>query len=171
MPILHSDLTNRQDDLDALTNLLKAGRLYTSSTAPYTGLAIALNDTGTPGNPVPLYTKFGGQPVTSNSMLVKYTWNGDTNLDGLINADDYFMVDSGFITQAKGYQNGDLTLDGVVNANDYFLIDSAFIGQSGVLVGGAMRTATVPEPAGLAVVALGMMCLAVRRRRRNGNAA
>jgi hypothetical protein len=32
---------------------------------------------------------------------IRYTWNGDANLDGVINADDYFMIDSGFISQAS----------------------------------------------------------------------
>ncbi|MCY2952930.1 MAG: hypothetical protein NTU53_13280 [Planctomycetota bacterium] len=34
------------------------------------------------------------------------------------------------IDHRKGYYNGDFNYDGVVNADDYFLIDSAFIGQS-----------------------------------------
>jgi len=57
----------------------------------------------------------------------------DANLDGVINADDYFLIDSGYITQAKGYHNGDFNYDGVINADDYFLIDSTFIGQNGPL--------------------------------------
>ncbi len=67
------------------------------------------------------------------SVLVKYTWNGDANLDGLVNADDYFLIDSGFISQHPGYHNGDLNYDGAVNADDYFLIDSSFITQSAPL--------------------------------------
>jgi hypothetical protein len=66
-------------------------------------------------------------------VLVKYTWDGDANLDGVVNADDYFQIDSGYITQAKGYQNGDFNYDDIINADDYFLIDSAYIGQSGSL--------------------------------------
>jgi hypothetical protein len=69
------------------------------------------------------------QDVDGN-VVVKYSWNGDVNQDELINADDYFYVDSGYITQLGGYVNGDLNFDGLVNADDYFLIDSAYIGQS-----------------------------------------
>ncbi|MCY2950438.1 MAG: hypothetical protein NTU53_00475 [Planctomycetota bacterium] len=76
-----------------------------------TGLAAVANDQG--------------------EVVVKYTWNGDANLDGVVNADDYFQIDSGFISQKKGYYNGDFNYDNTVNADDYFLIDSAFIGQSG----------------------------------------
>ena len=76
-------------------------------------------------------TGLGVAPNEEGEVVVKYGWNGDTNLDGVVNADDYFLIDSGFITQAGGYQNGDLNYDGVVNADDYSLIDGAFLGQGG----------------------------------------
>jgi len=88
-------------------------------------------------------------------VVVKFTWNGDANLDGVVNADDYFLIDSGFITQKPGWYNGDFNYDGVVNADDYFLIDSAFLGQSGPLAGGESAAATThaaPEPADAAAV-------------------
>jgi len=93
----------------------------------FTSLAVLLNDRG--NNQGPLLTKFGGVDVTADCILVKYTYNGDVNLDGVVNADDYFRIDSGFIMEATGYANGDLNYDGVVNADDYFLVDSAFLGQ------------------------------------------
>jgi hypothetical protein len=40
------------------------------------------------------------------------------------------------ISVEGGGGNGDFNYDGVVNADDYFLIDSAYIGQSGVLASG-----------------------------------
>jgi hypothetical protein len=79
--------------------------------------------------------------VATNDILVKFTWNGDANIDGVVNADDYFQIDSGFISQKGGWYNGDFNYDGVVNADDYFQIDSAFIGQSGPL------SASQPEAA------------------------
>ncbi len=66
-------------------------------------------------------------------VVVKYTWNGDANIDGVVDADDYFLADSGYITQAGGWCNGDFNYDGRMDSDDYFLIDSAFIGQAGVL--------------------------------------
>jgi len=105
-----------------------------------TGLAVAVNDRG--AGLGPLFSKFGGMDVDTYCVLVKYTWNGDANLDGVVNSDDYFMIDSNFIPQAKGYQNGDFSYDGVVNADDYFLIDSVFLGQSGPLAGGESVAAT-----------------------------
>jgi hypothetical protein len=92
-----------------------------------TGLAALFNDRG--GDSGAFYTYFDYQIVDANCILVKYTWNGDATLDGMINASDYFLIDSGYITQAKGHYNGDFNYDGTVNADDYFLIDSTYIGQ------------------------------------------
>ena len=67
----------------------------------------------------------------------KVAYNGDANLDGRINSDDYFAIDSGFLTQPADplYTQGDFNYDGRVNSDDYFLIDSAFLGQTGPLHG------------------------------------
>ncbi|HEX2973839.1 MAG TPA: SdrD B-like domain-containing protein [Tepidisphaeraceae bacterium] len=88
----------------------------------HTGLAILLNE---------------------NDILVKYTWDGDVNLDGKVDLADYFLVDAGFIKQTGGYRNGDLDLNGKVDLADYFLIDAAFIGQTGPLL------ASNPQPMAL----------------------
>ncbi len=85
-----------------------------------------------------------------SGVRVRYTWNGDANVDGVIDADDYFLADSGFITQVGGWGNGDFNYDGVVDADDYLLIDSAFIGQSGKLGEGEVRLGD----GGWAIVAL-----------------
>ena len=118
-----------------------------AATDTFKGLAVALNDRG---NGTPWLTGLQGLPSDINDVVVMYTWNGDANLDGVVNADDYFQIDSNFIPQGKGYQNGDFNYDDVVNADDYFLIDSAFLGQTGPLPGGESASATThaaPEPA------------------------
>jgi hypothetical protein len=76
--------------------------------------------------------------------LVKYTYNGDANGDGVINADDYFRIDSGFLDQpaAPLYAQGDFNFDDTINADDYFLIDSAFLGQGAQLASGTASAAT-----------------------------
>ena len=48
------------------------------------------------------------------------------NLDGKINGDDYFRIDSVFATHPTGYANGDLNYSGNVDADDYFIIDSNY---------------------------------------------
>jgi hypothetical protein len=76
---------------------------------------------------------FGGQSYTATDTLVKYTWNGDTNLNGIVNFDDYVRVDVGFNTGLSGWLNGDFNYSGSVNFDDYVLIDVAFNVQSGTL--------------------------------------
>ena len=67
---------------------------------------------------------FGGATVDGSSVLIKYTYAGDGNLDGEINADDYASIDFYAGTPgASGYGNGDFNYDGVINADDYSLID------------------------------------------------
>ena len=121
-----------------------SGGITSSNAAdhPMTGLAVVLNDRG--GANAPITARLAGEDVLVTDILVKYTWNGDTNLDGLVNADDYFLMDSGFLSQKKGWYNGDFNYDGVVNADDYFLIDSAFIGQ-GAPLAEAEAPAVLPE--------------------------
>lgn len=93
-------------------------------------LAVFLNNTG---DGTRIVSSIGGMATEASDVIVMFTWNGDANVDGIVNADDYFLIDSGFITQNTGWYNGDFNHDGAVNADDYFLIDSAFIGQTGAL--------------------------------------
>ena len=67
-----------------------------------------------------------GQAVDATSVLVKYTYGGDANLDGTLNGDDYFQIDSHSNQSGSvfGYFNGDFNLDGEINGDDYFIIDS-----------------------------------------------
>ncbi|MGE5608698.1 MAG: hypothetical protein ACM359_05570, partial [Bacillota bacterium] len=133
--------------LAALSNAIKSargvdgqwlGNGLTSSMAQtnnLTGLAILLNDQD--GSPI--LSSFAGQPVTENDILVKYTWNGDVDLNGVVDGDDYFLIDAGFISGMDQYRNGDVDLNGVIDGDDYFLVDSAFISQNGVLAGKRVR--------------------------------
>ncbi|HEX2971171.1 MAG TPA: hypothetical protein VHP11_02490, partial [Tepidisphaeraceae bacterium] len=100
----------------------------------YKGLSLMLNEkTNADGSKSAILSNFSGQAVTANDILVKYTWNGDVDLNGKVDLADYFLVDAGFIKQTGGYRNGDLDLNGKVGLADYFLIDAAFIGQDAVL--------------------------------------
>ena len=70
----------------------------------------------------------------SDDVLVRYTWYGDTDLNGVVNFDDYARIDSGFNTGLAGGPNGDFDYNGSVNFDDYSLIDLAFNTQSGTLI-------------------------------------
>ncbi|HEX2972584.1 MAG TPA: CAP domain-containing protein [Tepidisphaeraceae bacterium] len=174
--IVKASASTREGVLEQVTQWIKSARGtngqwegsgITSSAAAenrLTGLAIVLNDKG--DGKGALFTQFDGEEVDVNSILVKYTWNGDVTLDGKVDLADYFLVDSGFITQKGGYRNGDLNFDGKVDLADYFLIDSAFIGQTGVWgeISGVW-TATVPEP-GCVGLLIGVLGTVITRRKR-----
>ncbi len=64
------------------------------------------------------------------AVLVRYTYYGDANLDGVVNLADYTRIDGGFIAAGTGWANGDFNYDGVVDGSDYTLIDNAFNTQT-----------------------------------------
>jgi hypothetical protein len=76
---------------------------------------------------------FGGQSYGATDTLVKYTYYGDTDLNGHVNLDDYVRADDGFNNHLTGWLNGDFDLNGSVNFDDYVLIDLAFNAQNGTL--------------------------------------
>jgi autotransporter-associated beta strand protein len=115
---------------------------------------------------------FGGVSVSASNALVMYTWGGDANLDGTLNGDDYFQIDShiGSAGSAFGYFNGDFNYDGDINGDDYFIIDSNIgTAQSSTpfpTSGGVASLAAVPEPAGIVAIAIiGAPAVLPRRRR------
>ncbi len=117
------------------------GAGLTSSTArdradQITGLAaIVNNDAGQP-----IVTNFGDQHPGLTSVLVKYTYNGDSDLNEQVDAFDYFHIDQGYRLQGdptyRNYRSGDVNYSGAIDADDYYLIDRAFIHQSGALAAG-----------------------------------
>jgi hypothetical protein len=141
----------------------------TSSTAAantqhLTALGIILNDNG---SGVPIYNTFDGQAVDVNSILVKYTYYGDANLDGVVNGADYALMNTGL----SGWRNGDFNYDGAINATDFALIDNAFNFQGGPLAFGELGSLsslpTVPEPSSALLFLLGAAATACQSVRAN----
>jgi hypothetical protein len=116
-------------------------------------------------------SQFRGQAVTGNDVLVAYTYNGDANLSGKVDADDYFAIDShyGKSGTAFGFSKGDFNYDGVINGDDYALIDAAFSGQGAPFSQGAAivgGVSAVPEPTSAAVIGTCLAAGLLGRRRR-----
>ena len=76
---------------------------------------------------------FAGRSYADSDTLVKYTWNGDTDFNGVVNFDDYVRTDNGFNNHLSGWLNGDFDFNGQVNFDDYVLIDLGFNTQNGTL--------------------------------------
>jgi hypothetical protein len=87
------------------------------------------------------YNTFDSVTVAATDVLVKYTYIGDANLDGVVSSVDYAMIDNGWLLKLTGWSNGDFNGDGAVNASDYTLIDNAFNTQ------GASLAAEIARPA------------------------
>jgi hypothetical protein len=137
---------------------------------PFTTMAVFVNDAGDGVNGYfGSYDGVGG--LGANDVIVKYTYLGDTNLDGVLDGRDYKRVFEGLMTGQSGWAWGDADNSGgpvtVADVQLFLQAYAAYQGSGlslgdGADVGGAV--ASVPEP-GLAVVMAGVP-LAVRRRRR-----
>jgi autotransporter-associated beta strand protein len=128
-----------------------------------TALAVA-----TAGSVGKANTNFGGVLVSAGDVLVMYTYAGDADLNGKLDGDDYFRIDSNInVAGAHGWVNGDFDYSGKINGDDYFILDSN-LGRQGAAFSTSASggIAPVPEPAsGLTGLAISAMALCRRRRR------
>lgn len=127
---------------------------------------------------------FQGVTLSGTEVVLRFTYFGDTQLNGTVSAVDFAQMDAAYLkgmTNAH-WQNGDFNYDGVVDVNDFALATAgynAYTGGGGALAaaftarfGAAFTTAyqaalapvATPEPASLALLGLG--AVALRRRRR-----
>jgi len=68
-----------------------------------------------------------GNTLREHTVIAKYTYFGDVNLDGQVTGDDYTIIDSNLNTPAFyriAWLQGDANLDGQVSGDDYTTIDS-----------------------------------------------
>jgi alpha-tubulin suppressor-like RCC1 family protein len=108
--------------------------------------------------------QFDGTSPGASDILVKYTYYGDTDLNGIVDGSDYSRIDNGYLQAGSltGWFNGDFNYDGVINGSDYTLIDNAFNSQGSALNStqiadttallatvGSVASVSVPEPGGV----------------------
>ncbi len=88
-----------------------------------------------------------GNTVSPNAIIGRYTYFGDTNLDGQVTGDDYAAIDAslGKTGLAPGAEilYGDTNFDGSITGDDYAPIDA----NLGLGVGNPLATATTASPA------------------------
>jgi len=108
------------------------------------------------------YDVFSGEPVDSSTILVKFTYSGDLNLDGCVDDNDvtfFNLFYDGGITTSHYWNEGDIFgYDGRVDDNDVTILGLTY----GLGIGDPLSGA-VPEPATLALLLVGAAA-GMRRR-------
>ncbi|HEY1921272.1 MAG TPA: hypothetical protein VGG44_00790 [Tepidisphaeraceae bacterium] len=135
------------------------------------GYGLGYADSADPANPAEL---------TPGTIEIKYTLNGDANLDGVVSGEDFTILASNLGKSVSGWDQGDFNYDNLVSGEDF----TALISNLGKSSNGASVTlpasdyaaidafaaahglaADVPEPAAAGIlIAAGVGC-AMRRRR------
>jgi hypothetical protein len=168
--IVRSTPAAQAADLARLESLVAAARNGTSGRWTSDGItssaALSTPNTTLAVIPNPGLAQFSGQPVGPHDILIAHTWNGDANLDGVVDADDYFRIDNGLLSGKRGFANGDFNYDATIDADDYFLIDNAYLSPAARTSLATAASAVVnPEPSATSMV-IAISIAALRRKRR-----
>ncbi len=117
-------------------------------------------------------SSFVGQTVDADSLLIKFTYGGDANLDGQVDISDLGALATAWQTSAP-WTGGDFDYSGFVDISDLGILATNW--QLGVgsplgpsfdeaLAAVGLTGVSVPEPAGISLLALGTVVLLKRRR-------
>lgn len=101
------------------------------------------------------------QAATENGFAEPFL-PGDTNLDGIVNANDLNSIGLNWQSEASNWTQGDLNADGVVNATDLNLIGLNW--QQSIAAAGAEQAA-VPEPSSSVLLASMLLGIGLLRKR------
>ncbi len=150
------------------TGITSSSAAAAFATAAKTGLGYLDNTAGA-------FANFSGQSVDNTSILIKYTYMGDANLDGQVDISDLGILATNWQT-AGSWVNGDFTYDGFVDISDLGTLATDWQAGVGSPLGPSFDQAlaslglsgvSVPEPAS-AVLMAATLLLARRRRIASG---
>src|SRR3954447_3534955 len=96
----------------------------------------------------------------ATSVLIRYTYAGDSNLNGTVDLTDFTYLAANFNGTGKTWLQGDYNYDRNVDLTDFTLLASNF---NELLPGPSLRAA-VPEPTGLSPLATSAIAFCRRRR-------
>jgi autotransporter-associated beta strand protein len=155
-----SGYSGKQWDASGIVSTTAAGNPLT------VGLGYAQNDLLFPKD---RYSIFAGQAVDLTTVLVKYTYLGDVNLDGKVDDNDVTILvlnyDRGSVS-THAWAEGDVAgCDGKIDDNDVTALVLNYGAGWKAGMGGPLGgiSAAVPEPATLALLALGAAALRLRK--------
>jgi MYXO-CTERM domain-containing protein len=145
--------------ISALISYLTSGQLTANANLAGLPTYLAIAESSDLG-----LTSFNGIVIDSTTVIAKYTYVGDANLDGQVDALDYERIDLAIGNSGVfGTAQGDLNYDGTVDALDYEQVDLNIGNGVGSPLASGPASVFIPEPAALAPLALA--ALAARRRR------
>lgn len=124
-------------------------------------------------------SSFLNDPLDGAALVMRYTYAGDANLDGIVNASDLGLLGQHWQGTGSWYQ-GDFNYDGVVDVDDLYILatnwyagtvnplNSPSLGQA--LASADLPIISVPEPTFGVFCSVGTAgCLLGRRRRSRKN--
>jgi uncharacterized delta-60 repeat protein len=106
----------------AVKSYVMAGRAGTTGITSSTSTGktvLALVDNAVYGK-----TSWNGEEIDETTLIGKYTYYGDSNLDGKVTGDDYVAIDSNLGKTDAQWIHGDFNFDGRTSGDDYVSIDA-----------------------------------------------
>jgi hypothetical protein len=125
-------------------------------------------------------TSLDGHAVDGNTLIIKYTYYGDSSLDGKVDlGNDFNLFLQGFLGHAASWELGDYNYDGIVDTADFDLFLDSYKQQGNSLgqldqfiefsplLSNSQKTSllsAVPEPSAAAILAASLVICARKRR-------